>query len=129
MSHDLDWAVSGPPVGTWTTSNGTFDGVMLDTLTIAADGTGWLKTFSPMRGAELFPLMWIQASPGVLKLALLFPDDDPTEAPQYETVRYNAVEVSRDVGNTSVVLQNDDDDVFWNLVGPVSLESRVPRAP
>ena len=129
MAHELDWAVNGPPVGTWTTSNGTFDAMMQDTLTIAADGTGWLRTRSPMRGVELFPLMWKQPSPGVLKLAMLFPDDNPTEALQYETVRYTAVEVSHDVGYDCVVLQNYDDDVFWNLVGPVSLESRVPRAP
>lgn len=129
MTQDLDWAVDGPPIGTWTTSNGTFDAMMQDTLTLAADGTGWVKTSSMMRGEELLPVMWKQPEPGVLKLAMLFPDDDPEEAPHFETVRYSAVTVAHDVGNERVVLRNDDDDVFWSLAGPVVLASRTPRSP
>lgn len=129
MPADLDWAVQGPPIGTWTTNNGTFDTVMHDTLTMAKDGTGWLQSHSPMRGQELFPVMWKQSGPGVLKLAILLPDDNPREEPFYETVRYSAVVVTRDVGKEGFVLQNSDDEVFWNLAGPIALSSRIPRSP
>ncbi len=129
MTHDLAWAVEGAPIGTWTTSNGTFDSMMQDTLTLAKDGTGWLRTRSAMRGVELMPVMWRHSAPGVIKLALLLPGEDPNEPPDFETIRYGAVTMKHDIGNEKVVLKNDDDDVFWNLAGPVVLTSRTPRAP
>ncbi|MBK6687112.1 MAG: hypothetical protein IPG45_21770 [Deltaproteobacteria bacterium] len=129
MAQDLTWAVEGAPIGTWTTSRGTFDAMMQDVLTLAVDGTGWLRTRSAMRGIQLFPVMWRHPEPGVLELAMLFPDDDPKEPPFFETVRYTAVTVEHDVGLPRGVLQNTDDDVFWNLAGPIVLSSRVPKAP
>lgn len=129
MTEELRWAVEGPPIGTWTTSRGTFDAMMQDELTLAADGTGWLRTRSVMRGSQLLPVMWQHPGPGVLKLAMLFPEDDPKAPPFFETVRYTAVTVQQDVGRPRVVLQNTDDDVFWNLAGPLALSARVPKAP
>lgn len=129
MSKNLDWAVDGAPIGTWTTSTGTFDAMMSDTLTLAADGTGWLRTRSAMRGTELFPVMWRHPEPGVLKLAMLFPDDDPNEAPHFDTVRYGAFSTEHDIGGEHTVLKNQDGEGFWDLVGPIVLSSRVPKAP
>lgn len=129
MAASLDWAVTGPPIGTWTTVVGTFDTVMQDTLTLAGDGTGWLLTRSPLRGAELFPVMWRHPGPGRLDIATLEPDDDPTEAPLYEAVHYAAREVESDVGLARPVLCNQDGDTFWTLVGPLELTDPTPQSP
>ncbi len=127
--NDLEWAVTGPPVGTWTTSNGTFDGMMQDTLTLAHDGTGWLLSHSAMQGTQLLPVMWRHPEPGCIELTALRPDDDPQEDPFYERIRYAPRVVEFDVGRPQVVLQNTDDEVFCCLAGPIALRSRVPLPP
>ena len=42
--NPLHWAVDGPPIGLWTTSNGTFDNVMIVYYAFFRDGSGFIKT-------------------------------------------------------------------------------------
>ncbi len=123
---DLAWAVEGPPIGIWATSNGTFNNMMQDQLTLRPDGTGHLNSRSVLRGEEYFPVMWQQVEPGVVKIDMLFPDDDPQRDNDWETVRYGATIKTNDVGGSVPVLKNVDDDVFWTLIGPIELRSRTP---
>lgn len=124
-TNDLVWAVDGPPVGVWTTSSGTFNVVMKDRLDIRADGTGFLHKNSALMGQQTIPVMWQQVAPGVIKFAMLLPDDDPNEEPCWETVRYGATMKANDIGRDVPVLQNIDDETFWNLVAPIELISRT----
>ena len=125
-ADDLKWAVDEPPIGVWATSNGTFDTMMQDRLSFRPDGTGYLYSRSVLRGEETFPVMWEQVEPGVLKIDMLFPDDDPNRPNDWETVRYTASMKANDVGGSVPVLKNVDEDVFWTLVGPIELRSRTP---
>ncbi|MEM7045089.1 MAG: hypothetical protein AAF543_19950 [Pseudomonadota bacterium] len=125
-AEDLNWAVEGPPIGVWVTSNGTFDNMMQDRLSLRPDGTGYLYSRSVLRGEETFPVMWQQHEPGVLKIDMLFPDDDPERPNEWETVRYVAAMKANDVGGSVPVLKNADADIFWTLVGPIELRSKTP---
>ncbi len=124
---ELQWAVDGPPIGLWGTFLGSFDGLMQDRLSIRPDGTGFLYSRSPMRGEETLPILWRHPEAGLLEVAAMYPFDDPLEEPQFETVRYRAAVREADVGGSTPVLENCDDDVFWGLVGPIALVSRTPQ--
>ena len=125
-AEDLKWAVDGPPIGVWLTANGTFDNMMQDRLSLRADGTGYLYSRSALRGEETLSLVWRQSEPGVLKVDIFFPDDDPDRPYEWESVRYVAAMRENDVGGAVPVLKNVDEDVFWTLVGPIALASRTP---
>jgi len=121
---DLGWAVDGPPTGLWVTATGTADALMRDTLSLHPDGSGYLSSSSVLRGEETFPLSWRHERPGVLMIATTWPDDEPSDAPEWETVRYVAACASNDVTSSTPVLRNADDNVFWSLCGPITLRSR-----
>lgn len=125
-AEDLKWAVEGPPIGVWRTANGTFDTMMQDRLSLRADGTGYLHSRSVLQGEETFSLVWRQIEPGVLKVDMFFPDDDPERPNEWETVCYVAAMKENDVGGAVPVLKNADGHVFWTLVGPIALASRTP---
>jgi len=125
-AEDLKWAVDGPPIGIWQTFNGTFDIMMQDRLSLRHGGTGYLCSRSVLQGEEIFSILWRQTEPGVLKLDMFFPDDDPERPNVWETVRYVATTTERDVGGVVPVLRNVDEDVFWTLVGPIVLASGTP---
>lgn len=124
-ADELVWAVDGPPVGVWKTSSGTAEAVMQDQLDLRADGTGYLHKYSALTGHQDIPVMWRQVDPGVVKFAMLLPGDDPNDEPFWETVRYKAAMKANDVGRDVPVLQNIDDETFWNLAAPVELVSRT----
>jgi hypothetical protein len=128
-SQDLGWAVEGPPVGIWSTELGTAGVLMSDTLCLRHDGTGYLSSASVLRGEETYPLRWRHEGPGVLRIAVRLPGDDPLiddpHATEWETVRYAAAVAVTDVGSRPV-LRNVDDDSFWSLAGPVALISTTP---
>jgi hypothetical protein len=124
-TDDLAWAVEGPPIGIWATAGGTADMLMHDRLSLRPDGTGHLRSTSVMRGEETYPVMWWHEGPGVLKITMLLPGDDPNAPPEWETVRYAAALASNDLTTAAPVLKNTDDDVFWTLTGPVALASRT----
>ena len=125
-AEDLKWAIEGPPIGAWMTSNGTFDNMMQDRLSLRPDGTGSLYSRSVLRGEETIPIIWEHVEAGVMRIDMLFPDDDPDREVDWETVRYRAAMVTNDVGGDVPVLKNLDDLVFWTLVGPIELVSRTP---
>jgi hypothetical protein len=43
MIDELRWAVDGPPIGVWTTVQGTAEVLMQDTLCLLSDGPGYLQ--------------------------------------------------------------------------------------
>jgi hypothetical protein len=120
---DLGWAVAGPPVGVWLTSNGTFDNVMWDRLTVRPDGTGQLDSWSAMHGLDEHRLFWRQTEFGVLQIDIRFDGDEPDRPPDWETVRYVAATAQRDVGGPVRVLKNIAGSKFWTLVGPIEYRS------
>ena len=129
MNDDLRWAVDGPPIGIWTTVQGTFDVIMQDTLWLLSDGTGYLQSRSALRGTERFPVKWKQVQPGTLLMAILYPGDDLNADTEWETVLYCNAVTRIDAGGAHVpVLRNIDDNRFWNLVGPIGFASPVPSA-
>jgi len=124
MRDDLRWAVDGPPIGVWTTVNGTADILMQDTLSLLSDGTGFLQRQSVMFGTERFPVKWKHVQPGTLLMSIFFPDDDPDDEPFWQTVRYCNTAVEIDVAGAHVpVLSNLDDEQFWDLAGPIGFVS------
>lgn len=125
-ADDLDWAIEGPPIGVWVTSSGTFSNMMKDRLSLRPDGTGYLRSHSVLRGEETFPVIWQHVEPGVIKIDMFFPDDDPKREAEWETVRYAAAMKANDIGRDVPVLKNVDDDTFWSLVDPIELVSRTP---
>jgi hypothetical protein len=120
MTKDLHWAVDGPPLGIWATVAGTADLLMQETLALLPDGTGFLESCSVLRGAERLRVMWTHVAPGLLSLAVLYPEDDPGDEPLCESVRYCCAVVRIDAGGAEVaVLRNVDDAAFWTLSGPI----------
>lgn len=122
---DLSWAVEGPPLGLWVTNKGTADQLMRDSLYMAPNGTGFVRTQSLLRGEETLPIMWRHRGPGLLSIAQLLPEDDPEADPEWEKVRYTDAATSNDVADNIRVLKNIDNDTFWTLTGPVSFLSKT----
>lgn len=57
--HPYNWAIEGPPFGTWTTALGTFGAVMQEQITLHSDATGLLVCSSALRGKEIAsPLLY-----------------------------------------------------------------------
>jgi hypothetical protein len=127
MTKDLRWAVDGPPLGIWSTVTGTADMLMQDTLGLLPDGTGFLESCSVLRGVERFPVMWTHVTPGLLSLAVLYPEDDPGEEPLWQNVRYGSAVVRIDAGGAEVtVLRNIDGATFGSLCGPIGFVRPAP---
>jgi hypothetical protein len=126
---DLEWAVEGPPIGLWRTAHGSFDMMMQDALWLAPDGTGYLRCHSAMRDEETVPVRWKHLEKGTLAIDMVLPDDDPTDEPDWETVRYRSTVINVDAGGAAIrVLCNVSRDErlgqqFWNLVGPIAFVS------
>jgi hypothetical protein len=120
MTKDLRWAVDGPPLGIWATVSGTADLLMQEALGLLPDGSGFLENRSVLRGVERVPVVWTHVAPGLLSLAVLYPEDSPDEEPLWQSVRYGCAVVRIDAGGAEVaVLRNIDDATFWNLSGPI----------
>jgi hypothetical protein len=120
MIKDLHWAVDGPPLGIWATVTGTADVVMQETLELLPGGTGFLESRSVLRGVERLSVMWTYVAPGLLSLAVLYPEDHPDDEPLWQSVRYGCAVMRIDAGGAEVaVLRNVDDAAFWNLSGPI----------
>jgi hypothetical protein len=129
MKDDLRWAVDRPPIGVWTTVLGTGDVVMQDTLCLLSDSTGYLRSWSVLRGTERLAVRWKHVQPGTLLMAMLFPEDDPGDEPLWETVLYCNAVVQIDTGGAHVpVLRNVSGRDFWNLAGPIGFVSPAPSA-
>jgi len=73
--NPLQWAVDGPPIGCWTTSNGTFDNVMFETYAFFADGAGFVQSGNAF-SAETKHFTWSFEETGFLKICI---EGDPPE--------------------------------------------------
>lgn len=127
--HPYQWAVDGPPLGTWRTFQGTFSNVMGAELTFGADGSGTVRRWSGMLGEDETPMLWRHLGSGELWVCLVFDDEDPADLDPDEAgerFRYEAQHQATDAG-TSPVLMNHESEPdgwipaggFWTLDGPV----------
>lgn len=125
--HPYDWAVTGPPIGIWTSAVGSFSVMMEDTLTISADGMGSLHTHSVFRGDETIVLVWRHLSPGVMRIVPLYDGLLPSDITEdmWEPIRYISDWHTSDVGGRQPVLKNKHRDGFWTLTGAMRLVESV----
>ena len=125
--HPYDWAVTGPPIGIWTSAVGSFSVMMEDTLTISADGMGSLHTHSVFRGDETIDLVWRHLSPGVMQIVTLDDGLLPSAITEdmWDQVKYIADWHTSDVGGRQPVLKNKHYDDFWTLTGAMRLVESV----
>ena len=127
--HRYQWAIDGPPLGTWRTFEGTFSNVMATELTFRSDGTGTVLRSSAIGGGEETPLRWQQPEPGQLWIGLVFEDGEaPDPAEDGDLFRYTASHAVSDAGSSPVLINHGDEPDgwipaggFWTLDAPVSL--------
>jgi len=132
--HPYQWAVDGPPLGTWRSFEGMFSNVMATEVTFLADGTGSVLRSSAMFGEDVTLLRWRQPEPGQLWIGLVFDDDEePDPQDDGELFRYGASHRHSDAGSSPVLMNHPElnqasepdgclpSDGFWTIDAPVAL--------